>query len=559
MSRTTRKSTPRVRTGCQTCRIRRVKCDEAKPSYLKCTQTGRKCDGYTARTPSSVLISPQSSSDEVAGRRSPPGLAAIKVYSIPFRMPGSQRDRQLLHYFCVQGANEFAGFVPNEFWSKTALYASQNETIVRQSLIALSALHVDLSGSGCSSRSGSGSGPGPGPGHPVGDATLRQYGKALRSLQTRIARSSGDGTCAGRFETAKTALICCVLFYCFESALGDVPAALNHLDNGLRLMNKVLAFRDDEDDDEEMRSIRDTLGRLDMQATFFDDARAPALALVSRRERERGLSVGFGLGSGSGGAGPATSFARLADAQKQLIRMSNWLLRFLQENTAYQGQPASCIPASVLAEKHRLTREFDLWQQRHGIFTACLAPPPPPPTEPGAADRRSADRAARTLLAQHGVLQMLLSSKVPDRPQVFGAVPNRAAEELVQLCQDVLRLDDSGDAAATAGPALMKPWTLSSETGVVVPLFLLAMKCADEGVTARAVELLAASKRREGLYDAGAVASLVGQLKGAMSQRRQQSEELGLGSSQEDALEHWVADLLDQAPGGASTMAAMLD
>ncbi|CRK24237.1 Transcription regulator lscL like protein [Verticillium longisporum] len=519
-----------------------MSCDEAKPNCLKCTQTGRKCDGYTARTPSSVLVSPQTSDDEVVGRRSPLGLAAIKAYSIPFRMPGSQRDRQLLHYFCVQGANEFAGFVPNEFWSKTALYASQNETIVRQSLIALSALHLDLSGSGCSSSSSSS-------GHPVGDATLRQYGKALRSLQTRITRS-GDGTCAGRFETAKTALICCVLFYCFESALGDVPAALNHLDNGLRLMNKVLAFHE-EKDDEEMRSIRDTLGRLDMQATFSDDARAPALALVSRRERERGLGLGLG------GAGPATSFAGLADAQKQLIRMSNWLLRFLQESSAYQGQPASCIPAAVLAEKHRLAVEFNLWQQRHSIFTASF---PPPPGQ-GAADRRSADRAARTLLAQHGVLQMLLSSKVPDRPQVFGEVPNRTADGLVQLCHDVLRLDGSSDAAeaaATAGPTL-KPWTLSSETGVVVPLFLLAMKCADERVTARAVELLAASKRREGLYDAVAVASLVGQLKGVMNQRRQQSEELGLGSSQEDALEHWVADLLDQAPGGASTMAAMLD
>ncbi|EEY16960.1 conserved hypothetical protein [Verticillium alfalfae VaMs.102] len=302
MSRTTRKSTPRVRTGCQTCR------------------RARKCDGYAARTPSSVLLSPQTSDDEVAGRRSPLGLAAIKAYSIPFRMPGSQRDRQLLHYFCVQGANEFAGFVPNEFWSRTALYASQNETIVRQSLIALSALHLDLSNGG-------------------------------------------------------------------------------------------------------------------------------------------------------------------------------------------------------------------------------------------------ADRAARTLLAQHGVLQMLLSSKVPDRPQVFGEVPNRTAEGLVQLCDDVLRLDVSGpvaEAAATAGPA-PKSWTLSSETGVVVPLFLVAMKCADERVTARAVELLAASKRREGLYDAVAVASLVGQLKCVMNQRRQQSEELGLGSSQEDALEHWVADLLDQAPGGPSTMTAMLD
>ncbi|KAM0528105.1 hypothetical protein ACHAP6_008596 [Verticillium nonalfalfae] len=530
--------------------IRRVKCDEAKPSCLKCTQTGRKCDGYAARTPGSVLLSPQTSDDEVAGRRSPLGLAAITAYSIPFRMPGSQRDRQLLHYFCVQGANEFAGFVPNEFWSRTALYASQNETIVRQSLIALSALHLDLSNGGCSRRRSGG-------GHPVGDATLRQYGKALRSLQIRITRS-GDGTRAGRSETAKTALICCVLFYCFESALGDVPAALNHLDNGLRLMNKVLAFHEGDEDDEEMRSIRDTLGRLDMQATFFDDARAPALALVSRQERERGLNIGPGPGPGPRGAGPATSFAGLADAQKQLIRMSNWLLRFLQENTAYQGQPASCIPAAVLAEKHRLTVEFDLWQQRHGIFAASL---PPPPTGQGSADKRSADRAARTLLAQHGVLQMLLSSKVPDRPQVFGEVPNRTAEGLVQLCDDVLRLDVSGpvaEAAATAGPA-PKSWTLSSETGVVVPLFLVAMKCADKRVTARAVELLAASKRREGLYDAVAVASLVGQLKGVMNQRRQQSEELGLGSSQEDALEHWVADLLDQAPGGASTTTAMLD
>ncbi|KAM0287937.1 hypothetical protein ACHAQH_000002 [Verticillium albo-atrum] len=91
------------------------------------------------------------------------------------------------------------------------------------------------------------------------------------------------------------------------------------------------------------------------------------------------------------------------------------------------------------------------------------------------------------------------------------------------------------------------------------PLFLLAMKCADERVTERAVELLDASKRREGLYDAAAMASLVGQLKRVMSKRRRESEELGLGNGQEDALEHWVADLLDQAPGDANTLAAMLD
>jgi len=30
-------------------RIRRVKCDETQPACLKCTSTGRKCDGYEAQ------------------------------------------------------------------------------------------------------------------------------------------------------------------------------------------------------------------------------------------------------------------------------------------------------------------------------------------------------------------------------------------------------------------------------------------------------------------------------------------------------------------------------
>ncbi|KAL2807765.1 hypothetical protein BJX63DRAFT_60948 [Aspergillus granulosus] len=38
----------KVRTGCITCKIRRVKCDEGKPSCSRCVSTGRKCDGYAS-------------------------------------------------------------------------------------------------------------------------------------------------------------------------------------------------------------------------------------------------------------------------------------------------------------------------------------------------------------------------------------------------------------------------------------------------------------------------------------------------------------------------------
>lgn len=35
------------RTSCVTCMTRRVKCDELKPECMRCTSTGRKCEGYT--------------------------------------------------------------------------------------------------------------------------------------------------------------------------------------------------------------------------------------------------------------------------------------------------------------------------------------------------------------------------------------------------------------------------------------------------------------------------------------------------------------------------------
>lgn len=34
--------------GCLTCRMRKVKCDEQRPSCQRCLSTGRTCDGYTA-------------------------------------------------------------------------------------------------------------------------------------------------------------------------------------------------------------------------------------------------------------------------------------------------------------------------------------------------------------------------------------------------------------------------------------------------------------------------------------------------------------------------------
>ncbi|KAH7015798.1 hypothetical protein EDB80DRAFT_606472 [Ilyonectria destructans] len=41
-----RRAHKKVKTGCATCKIRKVRCDEEKPACNRCVSTGRKCDGY---------------------------------------------------------------------------------------------------------------------------------------------------------------------------------------------------------------------------------------------------------------------------------------------------------------------------------------------------------------------------------------------------------------------------------------------------------------------------------------------------------------------------------
>ena len=42
-----RQSHLKVRTGCRTCKTRRTKCDETKPSCLRCTKAKFVCEGYS--------------------------------------------------------------------------------------------------------------------------------------------------------------------------------------------------------------------------------------------------------------------------------------------------------------------------------------------------------------------------------------------------------------------------------------------------------------------------------------------------------------------------------
>ena len=101
----------RTRTGCATCRKRRVKCDEAKPICNRCRTANYTCEGYAAPRRAGTPPSPSSSVDTKAvitihsprsSRRSSPLSHGEKsgIPEISYRHADWQQEQlPLYHHF----------------------------------------------------------------------------------------------------------------------------------------------------------------------------------------------------------------------------------------------------------------------------------------------------------------------------------------------------------------------------------------------------------------------------------------------------------------------------
>lgn len=408
----------------------------------------------------------------------------------------------MLHYFCVQGSRDIAGYLGSDFWSTTVLQASHAEPAVRQALVSLSALHLDYV-TGSPSNEG------------MGDI-LRLHGKALRALRKRVEEPSPDAT--------RAALVCCVLFYCFESTLGNSETAMHHLQGGLNLMSHHYGKTETHGvprESPELETLSAVFERLDLQASMFDDGRQPALSLAQGTLASDLLEDSM------------SPFLQAEHAYDSLIKLHNWLFQFLAKHRAFKNTREESIPTAILQGKLHLKDQLNRWKSRleefnrrseHSTQTTC---------------------AIQVLLILWRVSCMLLDAGFPANESIFGASPNTEAREVINLASSVLEATRERNASATVIKSPRR--NFSSETGVVAPLFILAMKCSDEWVCDRAVELLSASQRREGLYDSQAMAAIVQQFRAAREETFAISDE---GQQATNApLEILFADGIDRASG----------
>ncbi|OTB00508.1 hypothetical protein M426DRAFT_65764 [Hypoxylon sp. CI-4A] len=173
-----RKGTSKVRTGCLTCKIRKVKCDEGKPCCHRCVSTGRKCDGYVTATSSSSL------------------------------------EKRALQFFCQAAGPSLSGPMDPYFWTHLVIQFSTFEPAVRHSVVAISSLYEQMHTS-------------PGSAHRLVDnrLALSHYNLAIRELKS--------------MKNEPLVLLVCILFVCVEFLLGNQQAAVQHCKHGVSILENV--------------------------------------------------------------------------------------------------------------------------------------------------------------------------------------------------------------------------------------------------------------------------------------------------------------------------------
>ncbi|UKZ86510.1 uncharacterized protein TrAFT101_002336 [Trichoderma asperellum] len=195
-----RKGSQKVKTGCLTCKIRKIKCDEAKPHCLRCTSTQRICDGYAPEAYRTHSWDELLSSNAI----------------IPSPSNGrSNREGRAIDFFLHVAAPNLSNYPDKEFWTRLVPMACQQEPAVRHAAIAISSIYEQLRDGRSDALD-----------YPGGRFALSHYHQALSHL-TRKSNSEF------------TMLFLCILFVCIETLQKNVPAAIEHCRHGITILNNA--------------------------------------------------------------------------------------------------------------------------------------------------------------------------------------------------------------------------------------------------------------------------------------------------------------------------------
>ncbi|KAF5686672.1 C6 zinc finger domain-containing protein [Fusarium denticulatum] len=446
----------RVKTGCYTCKARKVKCDEQRPSCRRCISTGRKCSGYG-----------------VWGGGHAGATPCLEIYQPsnlgPVRRLNAQ-DRRILEWF--MGA-KFEGIFPFPFWETLIPQTCYSEPVILNCVLALGSAHQ----SACINS------------HSMGDnpksATLKYYNMAISSLNSfwrGVSQLDGSST------HTRVTLIACLAFIMIESLQKHPAQGLRHLQHGLRILqNPAYNYARQPSRDPIDDWLAEAFSRLDIQARPLlnittDDQACPSTWNNGERT--------FMLSS-------------LHEARKHLDGLISeaYRLQHLGRDAEPSADPSLLF--HTLSIQQRLQRDLCSWLQAYRTWrtrtTSSHQPPLSPPEQ----------IAPRLLLVYHTMANIMTATAlyVGDESVFDHHIPQFAsiiatAEELLETYKP------STSRRATPHCHCSQYFTFTSDLGLIPVLYYTAIKCRDLQLRRNALSMLATKTHQEGIWE-GSTAALI--------------------------------------------------
>ncbi|KAJ9142557.1 C6 zinc finger domain protein [Coniochaeta hoffmannii] len=556
-----RTSKPKVKTGCNNCKQRRIKCDEKRPSCSNCIRSKKICTGYpppsrSARANEVIAIAPKPLTSSAAAvhtqtlpvrqtmlapsakrlqkyhKRNAPSEAPLTPrtpFTNPvamFIMPSSTlpfdaTEGLYFQLFQEQTANELSGFFDNIFWSRGVLQECHSEAAIRHAVVALGALYKTLEKT-CESPPSS-----PSNNHDPVDTPYKHWEMAVKKYSSAIQELfayTQDDT-----RTHRTRLMASVLLACFDSFIGDHRQAIKQIQNGLGLLEQLRVQRrraflpkPEEPVEEELIQM---FTRLAIQAKSYDMAfHFPHPYVIRLTGPPPGTTADASSpNSSESGSSPVSlhhepipeRFHSSREARLIWDSLVERIFRFTETMFSYvsgQNGPTGVLPASLRTYGVGFKDQIQAWSDAYEHILASRTAP----------NISHQEKAAIAVLKMTQIMsQILFLMTFSDSEMQFDAFTGWF-KAIVDLAAEVVG-DEERRAAARRCPDPrfcshpLDPWTemfgkpeyaarhikpsFSADLGIVPPLFVVATKCRDPDVRRQAISLLKSSSRREGMWD----------------------------------------------------------
>ncbi|KAI1449950.1 hypothetical protein F5Y02DRAFT_370493 [Annulohypoxylon stygium] len=549
--RRVRTSKPKVKTGCNNCKQRRIKCDEQRPACTQCVRSKRTCGGYPppprakvfeevriAPKPGSGSITPISPANDtirplqsqpparpVVARPGPqrvsmnsltppqtPVESSLMLYR-PSVLPFDPNEGLYFQLFRERTAGELSGFFDSSFWTRSVLQECHSEEAIRHSVVALGALYKTLEKLSESP-----------PSSPAaimdvtdnavrhGEVAFKHYSLALNCI---INSTSPDQA------SQRMSLMASVLLACFDSFIGDHKHAIVQIQTGLRLLETLRAQRRNsflpKPEEPVEQDLVQMFTRLAIQAKSYDMAfhfPQPFVIRLTPQSNEQAPSP-----SSDGGSPASTSqsqipeqFETLHEARLAWDTLCERMMRFTENMFTYTTSmsPMGVLPHSLKQYGIGFAEKLSSWSKAFEPILMSRSTPA----------KSSQEKTAIAVLKMNQVMGEILFYMIFSDTELQFDAHLPQFKTIVNLAMEVVG-DEERRAAAKRCPnphfchhqpthpdIFGGPYTakhikpsFSADLGIVPPLFVAATKCRDPTTRRQAIQLLRSSSRREGMWD----------------------------------------------------------